>query len=320
MLINRRSLLLTGAAAGLGAALSTTAFAAAPLSGVQAPGFYRRKVGSLEITALLDGYAPLSVDNFSGTDKADLVGILKQAGLSESLPTSVNAFVINSGDKTYLVDTGIGANQMFGPTLGNTIANLKAAGITPDQIDAVILTHTHPDHADGLISAEGAALFPNAELVLHEKEAGFWLDDGALSKAPDGLKPMFDLARKALKPYEARTRLAKDGEIFPGIEMMLSAGHTPGHSILRVASGADQLLIVGDTVHNAAIHAVKPDTAFAFDMDPAEAAANRRRIFDMVSADNMLIAATHIAFPSFGRIFVDGDHYRFQPADYAYTL
>jgi glyoxylase-like metal-dependent hydrolase (beta-lactamase superfamily II) len=320
MLINRRSLLLTGAAAGLGAALSTSAFAVAPLSGLQAPGFYRRKVGSFEITALLDGFAPLSVDNFQGAEKTALVGILYQAGLTESLPTSVNAFVINSGKKTYLVDTGIGSNPMFGPTLGRTIANLAAAGITPDQIDAVILTHAHPDHADGLIAANGAALFPNAELVLHEKEAGFWLDDGALSKAPEGLKPMFDLARKALKPYEARTRLAQNGEIFSGIEIMLSAGHTPGHSILRVASGAEQMLIVGDTVHNAAIHTMKPDVGFTLDMDAAEAAASRRRIFDMVSADNMLIAATHIAFPSFGRIFVDGDHYRFEQADYAYTL
>jgi glyoxylase-like metal-dependent hydrolase (beta-lactamase superfamily II) len=324
-MINRRQLLQSGIAAGtfsvLLPGLTHGAFAAAPLAGAQAPGFYRHKLGSLEITTLLDGYAPLNAEAFLGTPPEEIERILAAHAMTTDLPTPVQAFVINSGERTYLVDAGIGATQMFGPTLGRMQANLEAAGISTDQIDAVILTHAHPDHADGLIDAEGNAVFANAEVVLNAVERNFWFDDAAMNAAPAEAEGLFESARRALTPYAERTRLADAGsEIFPGIVLEEAPGHTPGHSVLRVASGDDQLLIAGDIMHNFAIHTAEPDTGFAFDLDPEQAAQSRRRVFDMIAADRMLMAGTHLPFPGLGRVLAEGDAFRWVPAQYQYDL
>lgn len=319
--LHRRQLLKGGLAASAASAFGLPAFAAAPLAETQAPGFYRMTLGSLQITSLLDGYAPLTSEAFLGAPEDEIAAILESVALGTDLPTPVQAYVINSGERTYLVDAGTGASSAFGPTLGRVVANLEASGITPDQIDAVILTHAHTDHAEGLVDAEGNAVFANAEIVLHEAEHGFWFDDAALSQAPDAAKPLFESARKSLTPYAERTRMAANGEeIFPGIVLEEAPGHTPGHSVLRVASGDEQMLIAGDIMHNFAIHTARPETGFGFDLDAEQAAQSRIRVFDMISADNMLIAATHVPFPSFGRVLRDGDAYRWVPAQYVYDL
>lgn len=318
-MLNRRHLLV-GATAASAFATFGPALAKAPLASAQVAGIHRRKIGAIEVTAILDGVAPLGAQLFSGKPAADIKAALEAQGMSESLPTSVNAFVVNTGDKTWLIDAGIGANQAFGPNLGRVEANLKAAGIDPAQIDGVILTHAHADHAEGLITATGAARFPNAELVIHEAEAAFWADDGIMSRAPAEAKPFFESARKSLAPYAARTRKVKAGEVAPGLVLEHAPGHTPGHSVLRVASGSEQLLLIGDIMHNTAIHTALPDAGFAFDGDPAMAAASRKRIFDMISADGMLVAGTHVGFPGFGRVLKSGQAYRWVPAEWAYTL
>lgn len=317
-MIDRRHFLAGAAATALAPALP--ALARAPQAAAQVPGIYRRKLGDIEITAILDGYVPLNAQAFAAGDPAQLRQLLAGAGLGENLPTSVNAFVVNTRERTYLLDTGTGSNTAFGPTLGRVEANLRAAGIEPGQIDAIILTHAHPDHHEGLLAAEKTARFPNAELIIHEAEYAFWHDDGVLGQAPAEVKPFFASARNALAPYAARTRKVKAGEVAPGLVLEHAPGHTPGHSLLRVASGSEQLLLAGDSIHNIVLQTAQPDITFAFDIDGKQAAASRRRVLDMAAADKLLISGAHIPFPGFGTVVKEGNGFRFRPAEWSYAL
>jgi glyoxylase-like metal-dependent hydrolase (beta-lactamase superfamily II) len=316
-MLSRRHFLSVSIAAAAVTVAGVPAIARAPLSGKQVAGIYRYKLGSTEITAISDGSVGLNTQVFAGADQAELKRIIAAYGQADLPPTAVNAFIVNTGQKTYLIDTGAGTSKAFGNSLGKMRDNLAAAGIQPGQIDAVILTHAHTDHAEGLITPSGAARFRNAEVIIHENETAFWMDDGIMSRAPDAAKGLFVSARKALAPYASRIRKVKGGEIAPGITLEAAPGHTPGHSVIRVASGKEQMLFVGDIIHNAAIHTARPDVTFAFDVDGKQAADSRKRVFDMVSADGMLIAGTHTAFPGFGKVVRDGAAFRYVPADWS---
>jgi glyoxylase-like metal-dependent hydrolase (beta-lactamase superfamily II) len=310
-MIDRRHLLAGAAAATLAPALP--AFARAPLTGAQVPGIYRRKLGDIEITPILDGFIPFDTKVFNGSDPAFFHQVLTLDGQTKPMLTAVNAFVVNTRDRTYLVDAGAGAWNMMGNTMGQAEVRLRAAGITPEQIDAVILTHAHPDHHGGLLTAEKTARFPNAELIIAETEHAFWHDDGMLSQAPAEAKGFFASARGALAPYANRTRKVKPGEIASGLSLERFPGHTPGHSILRVSSGAEQMLLVGDCIHNILIQTAQPEATVVFDVDGKQAAASRRRMLDLAAADGLLISGAHMPFPGFGWVKKNGNAFRFVP-------
>jgi glyoxylase-like metal-dependent hydrolase (beta-lactamase superfamily II) len=208
-----------------------------------------------------------------------------------------------------IVDTGSG-NYLL-PTAGFVQRNLAAAGIDPKSIDTVLLTHMHPDHSAGLTDmSNGSRLFPNAELVMHENEPAHWFDDGAMTKADERSRKLYFLAgREQVTPYKDRTRLFRQGEVFPGVTAVPSLGHTPGHTAYLIASGNDQLMIWGDTVHVPEVQTAFPEAGMAFDTDLAAAAASRRRMFDRVSADGILIAGMHLHFPAFSRLARRGNAY-----------
>jgi len=316
MTLSRRALLGAAAAAPLG--LTITAAGAAADGHAASPvgaALYDAPLGQYRITAILDGIAPLGRGFFFGVDDSAIDAAMAEAGVGpDTLPAPVSAFLLRSDARTILIDAGMGAVDILGPGFGRLSAGLAAAGVSPGDIDTVVITHLHPDHIGGLLGPNGAA-FPNAELVLAEAEAAFWLDAATAASAPAEAQGLFQLAGAAIGAYgDAVTQVADGAEVAPGVTLTVSPGHTPGHSLLRIDGGERQLLMVADSMHSADLHLALPDTGFGFDTDPGQAAASRKRLLDMAATDKLLIAGSHIHFPGFGRILRSGDAYRFAPA------
>jgi glyoxylase-like metal-dependent hydrolase (beta-lactamase superfamily II) len=287
-------------------------------SGAQAPGVYRLKVGAFEITVLSDGNLPLETKLFSG-DLARAEKMLEDSFLpKEATSTSVNEWLINTGDKLVLVDAG--TSNVFAPTLGRLPQSLAAAGVDPDTVDIVILTHMHPDHVPGLLSTDKKVLFKNAIVHVNSDEYAYWMSDEVRARAPDEFKPFFDLARAAIKPYAdaGKVQMYREGARFlPGLTAIEAPGHTVGHSMVRVSSAGSDFLIWGDIVHNAVLQFPEPDRSIAFDNDPAMAIATRKRVLDMVATDRLLFGGAHLPFPGLGHAAKTTSGYTYVPLPYA---
>jgi glyoxylase-like metal-dependent hydrolase (beta-lactamase superfamily II) len=279
----------------------------------QIPGYYHRRIGDIVVTALSDGYLDGTLEVLQNITRDDAQGLL-DAQFRPGRRTSVNCYLIYSAGRLALVETGAGDYLL--PTAGKLRQNLKAAGVDPADIDTVILTHMHPDHSAGLTNPKtGHKFFPNAELIVHENEPKHWRDDGAMSRASERAKKLyFQCAREQMAPYHNVTRtFAGAEEVFPGVTSVPLHGHTPGHSGYMVSSGKDSLLIWGDMIHVPEIQVPRPEVTIEFDTDPHQAAATRKRTFDMVATDRQLIAGMHVHFPGFARLVRDGDGYRMLP-------
>jgi glyoxylase-like metal-dependent hydrolase (beta-lactamase superfamily II) len=290
-----------------------------PQPAQQISGVYHRRIGDIVVTAVSDGYLDGGLDVMRNVDVEKANQLLRDA-FRPARRTSVNAFVIHSRGRRAIVDTGSG-NYLL-PTAGFVQRNLAAGGIDPKSIDTVLLTHMHPDHSAGLVDmSNGQLLFPNAELIMHENEPAHWFDDGAMAKADERSRKLYFLAgREQVEPYKSRTRLFRQGEVFPGVTAVPRLGHTPGHTAYLIASGNDQLMIWGDTVHVPEVQTAYPQAGMAFDTDLAAAAASRKRMFDRVSADGILIAGMHLHFPAFSRLARRGDAYELYPEAWVHTL
>jgi glyoxylase-like metal-dependent hydrolase (beta-lactamase superfamily II) len=295
---------------------------AAPFANAQMPGAYRLKIGAFEVTVLSDGNLPFQPELFAG-DPAGAQKLLADAFVPKTgATTSVNEWLVNAGHKLVLVDTG--ASSFFGSTLGRLPHNLAAAGVKPDAIDDIIITHMHPDHIPGLLASDKTMLFKNAIVHVNADEYAFWTSDEVYAKVPDAAKGFFDLARMAIKPYAdaGKVRMFKDGTaILPGFTAMTAPGHTIAHSMVRVTSGGGDLLIWGDIVHNWVLQFAEPERSIAYDADPATAIASRKRVFDMVTIDRLLFAGAHLPFPGLGRALkASNGGYVYVPLQYAEHL
>jgi glyoxylase-like metal-dependent hydrolase (beta-lactamase superfamily II) len=241
---------------------------------------------------------------------------LSLARLAQPVQGSINAFLINTGSKLILVDSGAGV--LYGDCCGRVMANLRAAGYRPEQVDEILLTHLHKDHAGG-ISAGGAPAFPNAVLRLEQREADYWLSKEQQAAAPEFLRSFFDAARAAVQPYRDAGRFqpyAGFGQLEPGIRALAAPGHTPGHAAYLVESQGRQLLVWGDIVHVAALQFPNPEATLKYDSDASGAAATRRDLLQLAARQDIVVGAAHIAFPGLGRIRQDGASYQWLPLNY----
>ncbi len=279
---------------------------------VQAPGVHHFAVGDMLVTALNDGMFEASFDLLAGLDTA--AADRRHRDTFRAIPPklAVNCFLLWTADRLVLVDSGCGT--AFGPQLGRTAGWLRAIGVTPADIDTVLLTHMHTDHVGGLVDPAGAAVFPHAELVMHETEAAFWSDDATLAGAVDeGKRASVQRARATLAAYEGRTRRLARGEALPGVSILPEPGHTPGHSGWLVSSGLASLLIWGDIVHMPGLQFAHPEAAVTYDVDIAQAVPTRQRMLDMVATDRLAVAGMHLDFPTFGHVVRKAEGYAFVP-------
>lgn len=274
----------------------------------QIPGIYHRKVGDIVVTAVSDGYIDGNLDLLKNVDVDRARKILVDA-FRPVRRVSINAFLVHTKGASVLIDTGTGGS--LGATNGWIARNLTAAGVDAKNVSAVLLTHMHPDHSAGLTdTATGKPMFPNAELVMHEAEPRYWLDDGELARAQnDRAKSVFEHSRAQIAPYSSRTRLFSAGEVLPGVVAMPIPGHTPGHTGYLIASGGQQLLIWGDVVHVPEIQVALPDTGTNFDVDYEQARASRKRVLEQVASDRLLVAGMHLHYPGFYHVARQGEGY-----------
>jgi glyoxylase-like metal-dependent hydrolase (beta-lactamase superfamily II) len=285
----------------------------------QIPGVYNRRVGDIVVTAVSDGFLDGTVESMRNIIPDEARQILTDS-FRPARRTSVNAFLIYSAGRLALMETGSG--NYLQPTAGKVMANLKAAGVDPSEIEAVILTHMHPDHSAGLTDmATGQRNYPNAELVMHENEPVHWFDDAKMAKGTDRERKLFFQAgREQVAPYKDRWRLVKDGEVFPGVTAIPRPGHTPGHTTFMISSGREQLLIWGDTVHVPEVQTAQPEVSMEVDTDQDAAGVSRRKVFDMVAMDRLLVTGMHLHYPGFAHLVCAGSGYRLIPEAWQHEL
>ena len=286
---------------GLGSTAASS-FAAGPMVKTQAPGYYRMMLGDFEVTAISDGTVKLPVKDLLNAPAAKIDAALKKNFVSYPVETSVNAYLINTGSKLVLVDTG--AAGLFGPTLGNMLANLKAAGYQPEQVDEIYITHMHPDHVGGLMNGTALA-FPNATVRLDKADADFWLSEAKMKAAPKESQGFFQGAMASVNPYIAAGKLKTfeaGTELVPGIRTMATHGHTPGHTVYAVESKGAKLMLWGDLMHVAAVQFDDPSVTIKFDTETKAAAKERIRAYADAAKNGYLVGGSHIDFPGLGHV------------------
>ena len=298
-------------------AVAASTFAAGPMVKTQAPGYYRIMLGDFEVTAISDGTVKLPLKDLLHAPAAKVDAALKKNFISYPVETSVNAYLINTGSKLVLVDTG--AAGLFGPTLGNLMANLKASGYQPEQVDEIYITHMHPDHVGGLMNGTAMA-FPNATLRIDKTDADFWLSEAKMKAAPKDSQGFFQGAMASVNPYIAAGKLKTfegDTELMPGIKAMATHGHSAGHSVYAVESKGQKLMLWGDLMHVAAVQFDDPSVTIKFDSETKAAAKERIKAYADAAKNGYLVGSSHIAFPGLGHVRkASGKSFTWVPMNY----
>ena len=296
-------------------AAPNAALTQAPQRHNQVPGFYRLKVGDLEVTALFDGAAVFDPHWLTGT-KATMDGVVE--ALHEDphrLEVAVTGFLVNTGKQLILVDAGAGT-WFGGGALGRLAVSLRSAGYTPEELDLVLVTHLHSDHAGGLTTQDGKRVFPNAGVYVAKAESDFWLSPEIAAKAPKDAQPFFQSAQAIAAPYikAGKWHIFGGSEtIVEGMRLVPLAGHTPGHTGYEFSSKGQKILFWGDTMHAQGVQLQHPEVTVVFDIDPTAAAATRNQLLSKLAREDIVIGGPHMLFPGLGRLHKEGSGYRWAP-------
>ena len=285
------------------------------------PSRYALRVGDIDVLVISDGVLPIPAPTLAtNADSADLASWLDDMFLPDVLDWPLNVVVVRSGGRTVLIDAGLGVEFPDFPRAGMLALRLEAAGIDPASVTDVVLTHLHMDHVGGLLG-DGlrGRLRPDLRVHVAAAEAEFW-ESPDFSRTsmppgvPDALRSVasrfLDEYRSQLRPFEA------EYEVAPGVVACRTGGHTPGHSVVRLASGGDRLTFAGDAVFQVAFD--RPEWFNGFEHDPEEAARVRVRLLRELAATGEPLVATHLSFPSVCRVAVAGDVFRCVPAVWDY--
>jgi glyoxylase-like metal-dependent hydrolase (beta-lactamase superfamily II) len=306
LVLNRRKFL--GIAAGLVAA------GVIPRNALALAAPYSFKQGAYDITVVSDGTLTLPFSVVSPDAKPeDLAKLLGAAAQGDKAQFEASPLLLKSGSDVVLLDTGAGGN--FGPTMGKIAESLKAAGTEAGAVTKVIYTHAHPDHLWGTLGADGKSVFPNASFHVAEAEWNFWVTPDLASKMPKDMEGMVKTTQSQLAAIKDKVNLFKSGaEVLPGINVLDTAGHTPGHVSFELAGG-DGLIITGDAITNPQVFFAHPDWKFGFDADPATAIANRKKLLDMASTEKKKLLGYHWPYPGIGMAEAKDGAYVYVPVN-----
>ncbi len=248
-------------------------------------------VGDAVVWAIADSTSERDMAVFSKTPKE----LLDKYAPSGKLPSAIMTFIIQKNGRNILVDAGLGADSSL------LMPGMVEAGVSPDKIDTVLITHMHGDHIGGLLWGDQKA-FPNAQVLIGRVEQDFWLSDDSMRRYPDR-KAAFEKCRrvvgvygKAVKSFEFNT------QVLPGIVALDSSGHTPGHTSFLMSSGYEKMLFWGDLAHAADLQFPRPDQNASFDMDPVKSAKAREYFMGLAAREKMPIAGAHLPFAAIGEV------------------
>jgi len=318
--LTRRNLLsvAAGAATAMTVPLSHPARAAAPPGGKQAAGWYRYKIGSIEVTVATDGVArfKMAEDHVTNVKKDVVNAALAEVFMEQDMMTTpYNPIAVNTGSKLAVIDTGTGESnyKRTNGVGGQLVTNLAAAGIDRAAVDTVIVSHYHGDHINGLLMDDNSLTYPNAEVLVPIQEHKFWMDDGEMSRATNArVQTNFKNVRRVFNP-EVLKRLQTyewGKEVSPGVIAQGTPGHTPGHTSFVIASGADTVYVQSDVTHVPFLFVRHPEWHAFYDQDGAMEEATRRKVYDMLVADRMRVQGFHYPFPSLAHVEKYGTGYR----------
>ena len=263
-------------------------------------------MGSVTVWALQDTPGAMITDSFFGVEKERILQ-LEPEGRALS---SVNVFLVRAGGKNILIDTGFGGDGKDRKSM--LLSLLEQAGTAPENVDIVLMTHLHLDHAGGLLRDNRSA-FPKAEVFVNASELAYWISPEQAQAAP-GLQKNFALVHKIRRAYGPRLRTFSANEVIgPGITALAASGHTPGHTAFLLATDGARILFLGDAVQAASLQLVHPNIYAAHDWDGIKAASSRDLLLGLAAAENIPVGGTHLPFPGIGRIALSGSMYVFSP-------
>ena len=272
-----------------------------------------RQLNAIRVTALDDGFDDLPITVVVNIDEAGAAALAQLSSANDLLRPVFNAYLVETGGRRLLIDAGAGVHM--GPNAGKMLENLAEARVAPGDVEAIFLTHCHPDHILGIVDGDWNAVFSNAELVVPELDERFWLRNDPSKIDNEYQRAEMKRAQKAAAPYSGRMRTISGGEVAPGVTMVPLPGHTPGHSGYMVESAGKKLFLWGDIVHLPTFQPAWPDASLVFDVDLPLARETRKHTFERAIADGLEVGGGHLLAPGFGRVERAGTVYRIVASD-----